>query len=81
MIIANECSGSGPHTGTEVRVLPHSKLPLHGNDILCRACFNREIAYRRERNQSRLHPVAAPFDLPNWEDLEIFADNRKEVSD
>jgi hypothetical protein len=74
MIIANECNGSGPHSGNEVRVLPHNNTPLHGNDILCRACFNREIAYRRERNQSRLHPLAddAKFDLPNWEDLEVY---------
>jgi len=68
-MIANECGGSGPHSGNEVRVLPHTKTPLHGNDILCRSCFNREIAYRRERNL-RLADFAK-YDTPAWEDLRV----------
>ena len=70
MPIANECGGQGPHSGSEVRLLPHSNTSLHGNDILCRACFNREIAYRRERNRDL--GKFAQYDLPAWEDCEVY---------
>jgi len=54
----------------EVRVLPMHKLENHGNLILCRACFNYEIRYRRERNRD-LAPDCA-FDLPTWESLKVY---------
>lgn len=49
----------------EVRVLPTGG---DSNAILCRACFDNEIRFRRERNSS----VATPFDLPAWETLKVY---------
>ena len=49
----------------EVRVLPHGSA---GNLILCFSCYQAEIAYRKVRNLE----VCYPFDLPEWEDLEIY---------
>ncbi len=57
----------------EVRVLPLSREAHHGNLILCRACFDREIAWRRRRNME-LAPEAA-FDLPDWESLAVYDPN------
>lgn len=47
-------------------------LPIggSGNLILCRACFNYEIGWRRERNNEL--EEFAKFALPNWEDLEVY---------
>jgi hypothetical protein len=70
MSAATTCNGSGPHRGDEVRLLPHTKTPLHGNDILCRACFEREIEYRRERNRSL--GDFAKYDTPAWEDCKLY---------
>ncbi|MGD2144669.1 MAG: hypothetical protein PVF54_09360 [Anaerolineae bacterium] len=42
--IENHCDGSGPHTGHVVRLLP---VPGVGNLILCKACFAKEMEYRR----------------------------------
>lgn len=68
MIVANECGGRGPHSRLkEVRVLP---IGGGANMILCRACFDHEIAYRRERNK-RLSE-AAQYVLPTWDSLEVF---------
>lgn len=64
------CDGSGPHsTGKfgEVRVLPTGG---DSNAILCRACFCREMDYRRERNQE-LAPDCQ-FKLPRWDDLKVY---------
>jgi hypothetical protein len=35
------------------------------NEILCRACFEHEIKYRRERNREL--GTFAQFALPTWE--------------
>lgn len=51
-----------------VRILPYSG---GGNLILCRACFDHEIAYRRERNHQLTDDCK--FLLPTWESLEIYA--------
>ena len=66
----NDCNGSGPHTAGEVRVMPHSDAPLHGNDILCRACWQRALTDRRERNRSL--GDFAQFALPAWETAEVY---------
>lgn len=49
----------------EVRVLPTGGS---SNAIFCRQCFEQEIRYRIERNKE----VCKPFDLPKWEDLEVY---------
>jgi hypothetical protein len=64
------CNGSGPHTTGEVRKLAHGKDPHHGNSILCRACFQHELEHRRDRN--RTLEAFAQFDLPRWEDAEVY---------
>lgn len=48
------------------------KLPTGGssNAILCRACFERELVWRRERNREL--EKSAQFDLPKWEELEVY---------
>ena len=67
----NNCDGSGPHLSGEVRVLPLGKDPNHGNLIVCRSCYNREIDYRVERNAD----VAQPYDLPAWTELEVYGED------
>lgn len=65
------CDGSHctEHAG-EVRVLPLSRDPHHGNLILCRACWYYEIAWRRMRNVSLA--TDAQFDLPEWSALAVY---------
>lgn len=60
----NNCDGSGPHLSGEVRTLPLGTDPYHGNLIFCRACFEREIVYRKDRGW---------FDLPAWSTLAVYA--------
>ena len=65
-----ECSGSGPCIlGGEVRVLPTGG---DSNAILCRLCFNREIAWRKERNRELAKDCA--FKLPTWDSLKVYGD-------
>ena len=66
----NDCNGAGPHTAGEVRLMPHSDTPLHGNDILCRSCWQRELSYRRERN--RALGTFAQYNLPAWETAKVY---------
>jgi hypothetical protein len=57
----------------EVRRLPWSYLDQAGSGaalILCRACYEHEMAFRQERNRE-LAPEAR-FDLPAWEALEVY---------
>jgi len=54
-------------TDGEVRVLPTGG---GGNAILCRTCFNHELAWRKKRNKDL--GEFAQFALPAWEDLEIY---------
>lgn len=63
--IENECDGSGPHSGTQTRCLPAA---VGGNLILCRSCFDYELAWRKERNKH----VATPFALPKWDECKIY---------
>ena len=64
------CDGSGPCEPGEVRVLPLGSIPDHGNLILCRACLERELIYRRERNREL--SVGCQFRLPAWERLQVY---------
>ena len=57
------CDGSGPHASGDVKLLPTGG---DSNAILCRQCWENELAYRRDRNRSL--GVFAQFDLPSWQD-------------
>jgi len=60
---------ASPHG--EVRVLPTGG---DGNAILCRACFEHELRFRRARN-----PELGPdcrFALPSWDSLAVYAPAR-----
>lgn len=66
MIHNNNCDGDHCQSATgEVRVLPYGG---GGNLILCRACFDHEIAWRKERNRE----VHSPFNLPLWNSLSVY---------
>ena len=67
------CDGSGPCVpGGRVRLLPLGSIPDHGNVILCRACFERELQYRRERNMEL--GADCQFELPAWADCAIYGE-------
>lgn len=60
-----DCSGAGPHSrNMTVRILHTGG---GGNAILCRACFWREMSYRRQRIAE-----GVPFELPSWQSLTIY---------
>lgn len=50
----NNCDGAGPHTAGEVRRMALGESGL----ILCRACYDRELAYQRSRGWE----PSAPWD-------------------
>jgi hypothetical protein len=62
------CDGykCGSKTG-EVRLLPTGGS---SNLILCRRCFDYEIAFRKDRNKEL--GKFAQFKLPAWEELEVY---------
>lgn len=51
----------------QVRVLPTGG---DGNAILCRACFEHELRFRRERNRDLSKDCQ--FKLPTWETLKVY---------
>jgi hypothetical protein len=55
------------HKG-EVRLLPLSGDGLHGNMIVCRACFEHEMHFRREQ----LTRFGGTYLFPAWETLEVY---------
>jgi hypothetical protein len=62
------CDGSGPCViNGEVRVLPTGG---ESNAILCRRCYQHEIAFRKERNH--LLGRAFRFKLPEWDTLKVY---------
>lgn len=62
------CDGSGPCImAGEVRVLPTGG---DSNAILCKLCFNREIAFRKERNRELSKDCQ--FQLPAWDSLKVY---------
>lgn len=63
------CDGEGPHAGRQVRLLPTGS---DGNAILCRACYAREMNFRRERNQEL--DKSCQFDIPHWSSLKIYGE-------
>jgi len=61
------CGGSRCTSATgEVREI---RFP-NGILILCRACFDREIAWRRERNRELA--AYARYALPTWEESTVY---------
>ena len=63
----NDCCGNGPHTSGTVRVMPAGG---DSNLILCRACWQRELTYRRERNRELGEDFQ--FSLPAWETAKVY---------
>lgn len=61
------CDGSGPHLGTQVRILPEGGA---GNSILCFGCYLQAMEFRRDRNQEL--NGASRFDLPLWQSLKVY---------
>ena len=62
------CDGSYcTHLDSEIRVLPTGG---DSNALLCRACFHREIMFRKSRNLEL--GAAYQFKLPDWNDLKIY---------
>lgn len=47
------------------------RLDIGGDSAahLCRACFDNEMQWRKERNDCQ--PPAARFTIPTWESLEV----------
>ena len=66
----DNCDGDHCTAGTEKGEV--RRLPIGGNSaaILCRACYEHEMAWRRERNQEMAKDCA--FDLPAWEALKVY---------
>lgn len=62
-----DCDGSGPHNPGTIRTLPTGS---DGNVLLCRACFTREIQWRRQRNIGL--EDWARFELPAWDSLTTY---------
>jgi hypothetical protein len=48
----------------QIRVLPTGG---DANALLCHACFNHEMAWRRERIKEGI-----PYELPKWEELKVY---------
>lgn len=61
----NNCDGDHETKG-EIR-----RLPISGgaNALVCKACFERELIWRRDRNDSL--SFTSRFSLPMWEELEV----------
>jgi len=53
----------------EVRILPYGG---DGNLIVCKSCFNREMIFRRQRNQELAKDCQ--FALPAWNDLKVYGE-------
>jgi len=68
----DNCDGSGPHSGEQVRVLPTGG---DSNAILCFSCYRREMNFRAYRNSKAAKPQLsddAKFKLPPWESLKVY---------
>lgn len=62
------CDGGGPCKPGEVRKLPYGSSG--GNLILCRNCYEKEIAWRKEANQ-RYRDAFSRDDTPAWDTLAV----------
>ena len=60
----HDCDGSGPCSHGKTALLLTGKTRMDGGVILCRACWRREIEWRRDRNL-KLSPDCA-FMLPDF---------------
>lgn len=66
----NNCDGEGPHVAGEVHVLPHGADPHHGNSILCRWCWAKEMSFRIERNRELA--ADARYDILTFEEGKVY---------
>jgi len=68
----NNCGGD--HCTERTQYGPVRRLPTGGDGavILCWACYEYELAWRRRRNQEL--GEAAQFKLPRWHDLPIYSE-------
>jgi hypothetical protein len=64
------CDGFGPCSGEEVKALPIGRNPDSGNAILCKACFEREVAWRESMNSCLAKDCR--FSLPAWDSMEVY---------
>jgi hypothetical protein len=61
----NNCDGDHCNSSTgEVRLLPYGG---GGNLILCRSCYDYEIAWRKDQIKRK-----RDFETPEWESLEVY---------
>jgi hypothetical protein len=65
----NNCDGSGPHTEGTVKLL---RSGGDSNLILCRACWEHEVDWRRRRNLEL--DASFRWDLPEWSTGEIYGE-------
>ena len=54
----------------EIRALPVSTNPDHGNMLLCRSCYDHELKHRRNSNHRRSED--SKYQTPKWNDLKIY---------
>ena len=59
----------------EVRLYPLGGEPLHGNLILCRACWTRENSYRISYNSSASAPNGWP--VHDWDDAKPYPEQEQ----
>jgi len=64
------CCGSGPHRAGTVKLYPLGYGPLHGNLILCHACWARENQYRHNMGLEYKRPDDWPQHA--WNDAEVY---------
>jgi len=62
-----DCCGEGPHAPGTVKIM---RAGTDSNLVLCRACWQKELAYRRERN-TWLEKFAQ-HSLPSWDEAEVY---------
>ena len=69
----NSCDGSDCKSITGIV----KYIPLGGGGlVLCKACYQQEMAWRRERNKELSKENR--FDIPAWKSLEIYPLMQKE---
>ena len=65
------CDGDHCSNDTgEVRLYPIGDEPLHGNMILCLACWAHENAFRLDRGHESGHPENWP--LRDWDEAKTY---------
>ena len=65
--ITNHCDGSGPHSGSTVKIYP---LGGGANGILCRSCWSKENQHRLAMGR---HYNSDNFPQHDWNTAETYA--------